>query len=296
MFSLVTACMNREPHVRQNLPHWLRLPRVDEIVIVDWSSREPLAELTAVDPRVRVVRVDGEPRWILSYAYNLGIARATQPAILKCDADCRPQPEVTALEPAPGRFFAGNWRSGTPVGKPSVNGQCVFLKSQFEQVNGYSEIIRTYGRDDEDFYDRLVAAGHARTELAPAWLDFLEHTQAERTSNQKGPLGEHPFLRDTAFLEIRNYFLTHALPWGPRRQRARYETLREEGRAVLLRRHRPDEIPIPAKIEASARLAALRHFVGRASGAPDNVLARLDERACLSLITKGMKAQSHCAA
>ena len=76
MISLVTACMNREAHLRRSLPEWLRLPGLGEIVVVDWSNERSLEELTALDPRVRVVRVQGEPRWVLSYAYNLGVARA----------------------------------------------------------------------------------------------------------------------------------------------------------------------------------------------------------------------------
>jgi hypothetical protein len=42
MRSLVTACMNREHHLRRSLPHWLSLPGLDEIIIVDWSTSEPL--------------------------------------------------------------------------------------------------------------------------------------------------------------------------------------------------------------------------------------------------------------
>src|SRR5690606_31623737 len=101
--------------------------------------------LREMDPRIRLVRVQNEPRWILSYAYNLGISLARHPIILKCDADCFPQPGILSARPDDSTFFAGHWRSGVKVGKPSVNGQCLFTKARFEAVNGYSEVIRTYG-------------------------------------------------------------------------------------------------------------------------------------------------------
>ncbi len=300
MFSLVTACMNRDAHVRRNLPAWLRLPGLAEIVIVEWSNRTPLAELRDVDPRVRVVRVEGEPQWILSYAYNVGIATATQPVIVKCDADCCPSAAAVAESvPAPGFFFAGYWQSGIPVGKPSVNGQCSFTKEQWEVVNGYSEIIRTYGRDDEDFYDRLIAAGHERREIAPAELDFLAHTHEERTINQRPAAPgstEHPFLTETAFKEIRNYFLAAALPWTKTMRRARFQTIEEADRLRVLRRDRATEIDIPDSVMAAARLKALRHFAARAAKLTEAAVGRLDERACLAILSARMKPRAAQAA
>lgn len=300
MFSLVTACMNRDAHVRRNLPEWLRLPGLAEIVIVDWSNRTPLGELRKIDPRVRVVRIDGEPQWILSYAYNVGIAAARQPIIVKCDADCCPRAEAIAESvPARGFFFAGDWRSGIPVGKPSVNGQCVFTKAQWAAVNGYSEIIRTYGRDDEDFYDRLSAAGHERREIAPVGLDFIEHTHEERTIHQRPPAGgaaEHPFLAETAFKEIRNYFLAAALPWTPTMPRARFHTVSKVERFTVLRRDRASEIDIPDSVMAAARLKALRHFAARAAKLTEAAVSRLDDRACLAILGARMKPKAAQAA
>ena len=61
MLSLVTACMNRDHHLRRTLPHWLALPGVDEVLIVDWSNPSPLDDLLglgALGPgQLHVVRV-----------------------------------------------------------------------------------------------------------------------------------------------------------------------------------------------------------------------------------------------
>jgi len=288
MYTLVTACMNREQHLRQSLPGWLTLPQVAEVIVVDWSNRRALEDLCSVDPRVRVVRVEGEPKWILSYAYNLGISRASGPVVVKCDADCIPNQGIMECMPGPAYFYAGYWRSGAAVGKPSVNGQCIFLKSQFEAVNGYSEVIRTYGRDDEDFYDRLIAGGSARREIAPAHLDFLEHSNDERIANQfdapPAPSLEQRVFRDTLYNEMHNYNIAQLMPWNTSCSRAVFEVIRSEGPLTVVRRDKTKEIVIPPAIEARARVQGLRYVAMKAAGIPYESANKLDERACLTLI------------
>ena len=46
--SIVTACMNREDFLVQALPSWLQIEEVNEVVIVDWSSKKPVIE--SLDP------------------------------------------------------------------------------------------------------------------------------------------------------------------------------------------------------------------------------------------------------
>ncbi len=288
MVSLVTACKNREQHLRRSLPHWLGLAGIDEVIVVDWSNDRPLDDLRDLDPRVRIVRVTDEPRWILSYAYNIGVRHATKPLILKCDADCLPQASLLQLTPDAAHFRAGHWRSGSAVGKPSVNGQCFFSKDQFEAVNGYSEIIRTYGRDDEDFYDRLIAAGFAREEITPDLLDFIDHTQEERVSNQfdVAPASNVAarIERDPLYNEMRNAYLAHASPWGVDRRRATFTTVQEAERLTVLTRDTETEIVLPADLLAEARLFSLRHIAGQLTGLPEVKTRHLNERACLTVI------------
>ena len=68
-------------------------------------------------------------------------------------------PAVAGYLPDERRFYAGNWRSGAPLGKNCVNGQCIVTRSQFARVNGYSELLRKYAFDDEDLYQRLERCG-----------------------------------------------------------------------------------------------------------------------------------------
>lgn len=288
MISLVTACMNRDAHLRQSLPHWLRFPQISEIVIVDWSNRVPLHDLAQLDSRISVLRVEQEPRWILSYAYNFGISHAKSPLILKCDADCLPREEIFSHQPGPGHFYAGYWKSGRDLGKPCVNGQCFFPRDRFELVNGYSEYIRTYGRDDEDFYQRLQRAGCERREIPANYLDFVPHTEEERTSNQFKFGGAATLTeiveRTTTFNEMHNLFLAERLPWGPEQSRIEFDRHGSSADTSHWVRRRESERVIPAEIKAEARLFGYRCVVQQVLKLSPASAQRLDLPACLKLL------------
>ncbi len=289
--------MNRESHLRHSLPEWLKLEALDEIVIVDWSTREPLWDLIELDPRVRVIRAEGEPRWVLSYAYNLGIARARGDIILKCDSDCIPSAAVARLEPMNGHFFAGDWQTGNLVGKTCVNGQCVFSRAQWLQVNGYSELVRRYGYDDTDFYARLVAAGHERREVAPAELAFVEHSDADRILNQTRAAVDNTveaFLnRQLHYHEAINIFITGLCPWGPWYRRAEYTTLEHCERREVVRRAIEDEIPLAGSLQQLARTHAIRTITARLCKIPPQIFSRMDETACLVALARLMVSKNN---
>lgn len=296
MRSLVTACMNRDHHLRRSLPHWLALPGIDEIVIVDWSNRTPLRDLAAIDPRVRVLRVENEARWVLSYAYNFGISRARGDIILKCDADCLPSAKAVAAVPGPAGFHAGHWRQGRQLGKACVNGQCLFTRAQFEAVNGYSELLRVYGRDDEDFYERLVGKGFARLDIPAAEFDFIDHSHEDRVANQGAPgtvlAGDgtesvEAFLhRQTPFHEMSNLVVSHFMPWGIWYPRARYIPLSFDGKSGGFRRDTLREIPLSDALLQQARGHGLVAVVTQLFKLPPAEAARLDHARCLQLLSR----------
>lgn len=277
----------------QTLPCWLKLPGVTQVVVVDWSNRRPLVDLCAIDPRIHVVRVEEEQRWILSYAYNIGITHASESNILKCDADCIPASDITTHIPGEAHFFAGYWKSGAAVKKPSVNGQCIFTKTQFSAVNGYSELIRTYGRDDEDFYDRLILAGSERREIPVPQLDFIEHTSEERISNQFAPsttmsVGD-VIGRDPLYNEMKNLFVARQMPWNSTRPVASYTTQQQGERWTVLRRDKSKELVVPPAVEQAARLQSLRYIVSTLTNTPQASVNRLNEQACLAVIGPRLK-------
>ena len=86
--SLVTACKNREQNLLKVVDSWL-LTECEELVFVDWCCDIPLFETFhkagIKDKRIKILRVEDEPRWILTHAYNVGLKRSEGNSILKLD-------------------------------------------------------------------------------------------------------------------------------------------------------------------------------------------------------------------
>ena len=84
--------MNRQQHLLQTAQRVAAWPHHAEHLVLDWSSRSAVdrSQLPR-DPRLRLERVEGEPRWNLCRAYNLAVRLARGNLLLKLDADCWPE-------------------------------------------------------------------------------------------------------------------------------------------------------------------------------------------------------------
>ncbi|MCC5989163.1 MAG: glycosyltransferase [Pararhodobacter sp.] len=217
--SVVTCAMNRSENLLRALPSWLQQSAVSEVVIVDWSSDEPVREALAAkavsDPRIKVVRVNGAPRWILSCAFNAGFRAATFDTILKVDADIVLSEDFLSRNgvPAQDSFIAGNWRT-VDEGQAHVNGFFFASRAALARVGGFNEFITTYGWDDDDLYARLEAAGFQRNDVAPETIHHLPHSDDERTGeacDASRPACE-AIMATTRFKIQRNRVLAEMMP------------------------------------------------------------------------------------
>jgi glycosyltransferase involved in cell wall biosynthesis len=87
--SVISAIKNRAEHFEQSLQTWLSHSQVNEIVVVDWSSDEPISPIIEKyqDGRIKLVEVKGQSKWNLAMAYNLATRFTTFDKIVKTDAD-----------------------------------------------------------------------------------------------------------------------------------------------------------------------------------------------------------------
>ena len=93
--SIVTVCMNRREHLLATAPRVAAWRHHDEHLIIDWSSRIPLRrDALPDDPRLRLLRVEGEGRWSPSRAYNFALAQARGAWLMRMDADCWPTDQI----------------------------------------------------------------------------------------------------------------------------------------------------------------------------------------------------------
>lgn len=188
--SLVTCCMNRNDNLRTSLISWLKLP-VQEIVIVDWNSAEPVISTIGdiVDNRVRIIRVENEPKWILTYAFNVGLRFASYKKIYKLDADIQVQDDFIELNHFnEGEFIRGSWKSAVDDGKADqvyINGSFGCSKADLLAIGLYNEFIRSYGWDDSDLYERLASVRSLKQRFLIAGSIFhLDQEEHERIENQ----------------------------------------------------------------------------------------------------------------
>lgn len=270
--SLVTCAMNREENLLRALASWLACPEIAEIVIVDWSSEAPVAGALAregiADPRIRLVRVEGEPRWVLSWAFNVGFRLAQGDRILKADADIVLEERFFAKNHlAPGRFIAGNWRNAEE-GQAHVNGFFFAHRADLAAVGGFNEQITTYGWDDDDLYARLVEAGAERQDVAAGTIRHLDHSDAARLGQGRPEGAGTPVqsaaeeIRADTMHKIRaNRLLSYLMPWwGPEKTPVPFGVTEGPAGVLLLRRAGWLPHEVPAHTLADAQHYALREM------------------------------------
>lgn len=277
--ALVSACMNREANLLKVLPSWLA-SAADEIILVDWSSREPLwPQLAHIDdPRLKVLRIEGEPRWILTHAFNVGLRFASRERIYKLDADIELGDQfLDANGIQPGEFIRGFWKSAVDAGvadQKYVNGSFGAFKKDLREAGYYDERILTYGWDDSDLYHRLAhGLGLAGRLLRHGSLTHLPQAEATRLENQA--VVRRQFLGrfdPTEFENMVNKFDTLVSgDWSSRRPSQDYALSSQDGRyweGRRITRHAPS----PAAQRELAEMLAIREVSG---WAPD-ALAPLD--------------------
>jgi hypothetical protein len=238
--SVVTVCMNRRDHLLATAPRVAQWPFHAEHLIVDWSSSEPLRRGDLPDdPRLRLLRVEGERRWTLCRAYNFAIARSRGDRILKLDADCWPlqafDPEAELLR-VPVAARLAEVSEGVPKtrlcafgsGQEGQKGQFLIERALYEAVGGFNEFLIGYGFDDKDLRARLrLRLGNDHAAIPLAWLGVIPHSDQERAGFAR-PEGDQGLGASLGLATMRasrqgNRLLAAHCPWGSRSAASAYE-------------------------------------------------------------------------
>ncbi|MFM7550380.1 MAG: glycosyltransferase family 2 protein [Cyanobacteriota bacterium] len=186
---VVTAVRNRREHLSISAALLSRSPRHQRHLIVDWSSEPPLrpSELPA-DPRISLVRVEGERQWWHSRAYNQAIRHCRTDWILRCDADCLLHPSFfAALQLRPGTIQVVSLPGG-------LQGECqrestgliAAPRSSLLALGGFEPLLVGWGFEDTDLLERLFLAGHAVAALPDVGIEVLSHSDAWRRGDRRG--------------------------------------------------------------------------------------------------------------
>lgn len=192
--SVICAVKDREKQLRIALSSWLNFEEINEIIIVDWSSTNPIEKLSLIDDRIKIIRVENEKYFNISKSYNLALKYATNSLILKMDADYVLNPyynffDIYNIEK--NQFLVGHYSDKV------FDNNCGFLeylsgfiftyKKNIMDVGGYNESFEDYGYDDCDLYNRLSAAGLERIYINHNCVSIFHtpHSDQERYKNYR---------------------------------------------------------------------------------------------------------------
>ncbi|MEI6829799.1 MAG: glycosyltransferase family A protein [Synechococcaceae cyanobacterium ELA445] len=188
-YSIVTAARNRSGQLRRTAASISRFGSHAEHLIVDWSSEPPIrpADLPA-DPRLRLVRVEGERQWWLSRAYNRGFREAAHPWILKADADALlEEPFFRCFNPAAAHLQIRHIPGGLAgLGNLDDLGLFAVEAEVLRAVGGFNPWLLGWGFDDIDLFERLfLLPGTTVSHLSGHGSCSLPHGVAQRLGAQE---------------------------------------------------------------------------------------------------------------
>ena len=245
--SIVTVCMNRREHLLATAPKVAAWPHHGEHLIVDWSSAVPVRrEELPADPRIRLLRVEGEMGWNLCRAYNFALARCSGDWVLKLDADAWPTDAFDPFAPAlrlRGLGGLGEVVCASGSGPDGRKGQFLLDRRLLESIGGFNELLVGYGFDDKDLLGRLrQISGEEPAALPQSWIGVIPHSDGERAEQgaRRGGLAVCQGRAAMRSTRLANRFLAAHYHWGPFTPRSRY---REEAPGQW--RLMPESLPRP---------------------------------------------------
>lgn len=219
--SVICACKNRNSPLHISLNSWLNFKEIGEIIIVDWSSDEPLNYLTNLDSRIKIVRVPNKTYFNQPQPLNLAASIASGDYILKLDTDYILNPYYNFIEkyfPDDNSFTSGIHDYESPefynpdtgiymIDKVSMSvpdleeyfnsyspyfkyltGLLFISKENFNKVGGYNENLgKCYAFEDDEMFKRLRIMGLNENKLdCDYYLTHIPHPDKKRIENFEG--------------------------------------------------------------------------------------------------------------
>tara|TARA_R100000322_G_scaffold28565_5_gene18473 strand:+ start:6080 stop:7204 length:1125 start_codon:yes stop_codon:yes gene_type:complete len=286
--TFVTAVRNRTENLLQALPTWIERPEIDEIIIVDWHSDEPVAQSLAdaglTDPRIRIPRLVADEGWHSPSAFNMGLRLARFDKVLKIDGDILIKDGFFEKHmPSPGRYIAGNFRI-VEKHEIHINGTVFLHRSDLAKVGGINEFKVGYGWEDDDFYERLTRAGTAREDLDAKLVFHVPHGDETRVPPARTASARDQIMARPAFDVRRNRYIMEFMPdWTGKRTLPAFQLKVAPDGSETVARDGPDTSVVPPFVLARATDMCLRIYLSHRLG--QDVLG-LDEPFLAPLLDK----------
>lgn len=191
---VVTVCKGRLHHIQQTLP-LIVAQSPDELIVVDYDCPQGVGDWVEANfPSVKVVRVHDEQGFCVARGRNVGAQNSTSPWICFIDADIKMAPGFIPwmrqnLFP---RFFYRCDLKGD-VQDLETYGTCICHREAFEALNGYDELYRGWGGEDNDLYERLKRFNSGEAYYPADFVSAISHDDTERVTfyPEKNKINHH---------------------------------------------------------------------------------------------------------
>lgn len=277
--TICSAVMNRTEHLLQTLPTWLALPEVRQIIITDWSSDQPIADLLpdAAWAKTKVLRVEGENRWSLARAFNIAINQASTTYVAKMDADFIPVMNIFAdCQDAGSHFYNGDDESSR-----GSTGSYLAPRDHLKKAGLYNELTAGWGAEDKDLYRRLEAVGLQNANFSAGSYSSIPHDGPVRVANVREPIRNNDPVVDRIlaltfkslrFSEKFNEQICREFDAQTQPFRTSYVMISQTGSVTKLRRnHGVEENLLPFVYRQVARKAAIAYLGESHDGSDDDL-------------------------
>ena len=192
--SVVTTCKSRLRHLQQSLPLMLA-GSAQQVIVVDYGCNQGTAAwVRAHHPQVQVLQVEDDPNFNHARARNSGLAHAHGDYVAFVDADVLLKAGWfewwDSLHPAPRCAY----RYADAQADRSAWGSFVCARADLRKVNGYDEMFKGWGGEDDDMYSRLESVGCEFGAIPVGLMGSIAHDDHARTQHM--PIGSklHSFL------------------------------------------------------------------------------------------------------
>jgi hypothetical protein len=223
--SVISACGNRGPALTISISSWIQHDEIDEIIVTDWNSKEPISHLSELDPRIKIITVPDEPYFNQPQPLNLAASLTKGDRILKLDSDTVLNPYFSFFEHHDideNSFLTGTDESWSFYHEDNRSkmfqyqhylyfkalwGTLYITRENYFKLGGYNERISYFTAwEDTEIYERALRLGlkHKEIQFGEKTLFSLPHEAKKRVENFKA------YHKNPELLEaIRNHIKTY---------------------------------------------------------------------------------------
>jgi predicted glycosyltransferase involved in capsule biosynthesis len=172
--------MNRLSRLELAIESWSKFHLINDIVIVDWSSADPISNCKSItkNKKVHIIRVEDQQYFSLARSFNLAydFTNPKNEILVKIDADYLLTDETLFYKLFTSKTFTGTklidfFFTGSDTFSKNLSGFLIINKSDFCY---YNENMSGWGYEDMDLYER-VKHKNINHIIVPTLSDYIYH-------------------------------------------------------------------------------------------------------------------------